>query len=353
MDPGSLIPSPDVLPAPWGLFEVLLVLTFFLHILAVNLLLGGGVIALCNHLRRRGSETAELVGREVSGRLPLVMALAINLGVAPFLFMQVIYGQFLYVSAVLTAVLWLSLFLLLIAAYYGFYLYRDRYQALGGMRPWPLGLAVGLVLLVGFIFSNTLVVMIDPSFWSHYFARPGGTLVHWGESSLVPRYLHFLAASVALGGLGLALWGRRRRLERLVSQGLSWYGAASIANFFIGGWYLGSLPRSVLGAAAGDDRLLLGLFMLSVILGLASIVFSFAGRLWPTLVTCLPAVLIMVIFRLAVRHAYLAPYLEPGRLPVRTQLAPVLLFMAALLAGLAVVAWLLKAAWSAKKEVGA
>ncbi len=350
MDPGSLIPSPDVLPAPWGLFEVLLVLTFFLHILAVNLLVGGGLIALCNHLRRRGGEEAVVLGREVSGRLPLVMALAINLGVAPFLFMQVIYGQFVYVSAVLTAVLWLSVFMLLIAAYYGLYIYRDRYQALAEFRPWPLGLSVALVLLVGLIFTNTLLVMIDPGFWSRYFARPGGLLVHWGEPSLVPRYLHFLAASLALGGLGLALWGRWRRLEGLVGQGLTWYGAASIANFFIGGWYLGALPKAVLGAAVGDSRLLLGLFMLSVILGLASIVFSFAGRLRPTLVTCLPAVFIMVVFRFAVRHAYLAPYLDPAVLPVRTQVTPVLLFGAAFLGGLAVVAWLLKAAWSARGE---
>ena len=42
MDPDQLIPTPDVLPAPWVLFNVLLVVTFTFHLLVVNLMLGGG-----------------------------------------------------------------------------------------------------------------------------------------------------------------------------------------------------------------------------------------------------------------------------------------------------------------------
>ena len=33
MDPALLIPSPDAIPAPWGWFQALLLLTFFCHIL--------------------------------------------------------------------------------------------------------------------------------------------------------------------------------------------------------------------------------------------------------------------------------------------------------------------------------
>lgn len=41
------IPDPDPipLPAPVGLLKFLLILTFILHILAMNLALGGGLIA--------------------------------------------------------------------------------------------------------------------------------------------------------------------------------------------------------------------------------------------------------------------------------------------------------------------
>ena len=47
MDP-NLIPTmdPNPLPAPYWVFKLLLLVTFFLHILAMNFMLGGAVLAL-------------------------------------------------------------------------------------------------------------------------------------------------------------------------------------------------------------------------------------------------------------------------------------------------------------------
>ena len=44
----NLIPAldPNPLPAPYWVFKLLLVVTFFLHILAMNFMLGGAVLAL-------------------------------------------------------------------------------------------------------------------------------------------------------------------------------------------------------------------------------------------------------------------------------------------------------------------
>jgi len=42
MDPSRLIPYPDILPAPWWLFYILLVATFTLHLIMANVMLGGG-----------------------------------------------------------------------------------------------------------------------------------------------------------------------------------------------------------------------------------------------------------------------------------------------------------------------
>ena len=51
MDPARLIPAPDPLPVPWGWFQVLLLLTFVLHLLFMNTMLGTGIIALVSHLK--------------------------------------------------------------------------------------------------------------------------------------------------------------------------------------------------------------------------------------------------------------------------------------------------------------
>ena len=60
MNPAALIPTPDVLPVPWGWFQVLLLLTLFLHILLMNVMLGTAVIALVN-LAISGTPTLSLI----------------------------------------------------------------------------------------------------------------------------------------------------------------------------------------------------------------------------------------------------------------------------------------------------
>ena len=63
MDPALLIPTPDAIPVSWGWFQLLLLLTFFLHILLMNVMFGSAFIALVSHLRRNGGSnpcTAEI-----------------------------------------------------------------------------------------------------------------------------------------------------------------------------------------------------------------------------------------------------------------------------------------------------
>ena len=195
MDPNQLIPTPDVLPAPWGLFSILLVSTFTIHLLAANILLGGGLVAFWYSLKKRSRGFDGSPDRQVSLKLPIAIAFTINFGVAPLLFLQVIYGNFIYVSSVLMAFYWLSLFVLIILAYYGVYLFNFKYDVLGSGKPWVMGLVIVLLLIVAFLFTNSLLLMIDPKSWIRYFEEPWGRMIHTAEPSLIPRYLHFVFAS--------------------------------------------------------------------------------------------------------------------------------------------------------------
>ena len=138
MDPALLIPSPDAIPAPWVWFQALLLLTFFCHILLMNVMLGTACIALAGHFGTGGERAAE--SHRLAGALPFTIAFAVNFGVAPLLFVQVLYGQFVYVSSILMASFWLAVIALLIAAYAAAYLYKYRYDRLGGARPLVIGL---------------------------------------------------------------------------------------------------------------------------------------------------------------------------------------------------------------------
>ena len=101
MDPSRLIPYPDILPAPWWLFYVLLVATFTLHLIMANVMLGGGIMALASEWLKRRKENGGLkVHKEIAPKLPMTVALTVNLGIPPLLFLQILYGNFIYVSTV-------------------------------------------------------------------------------------------------------------------------------------------------------------------------------------------------------------------------------------------------------------
>ena len=144
--------------------------------------------------------------------------------------------------------------------------------------PWGFFYPLLILIVVGFFFTNSLLLMIDPKVWPRYFQEPGGSLIHWAEPSLIPRYLHFLFASIAAGGLIMALMGRRQKkkghagAEDHIRQGLVLYGCVTLFQFLIGAWYLGGLPGRVLSQVFFDSSWAFPAFIISV-MGIAVIIY--------------------------------------------------------------------------------
>ena len=203
MDFASLIPIPDAIPVHWGWLKLFLLTTFFLHLLCMNTMVGIGIIALAKSLFNPAGATE--YNREISAKLPYTIAFTVNLGVAPLLFIQVLYGQFIYTSSLLMAVYWLSITAILIIAYYSAYLHHYTFDSAGPARSVFMAITVVNLLVIGFFFSNNMTMMLSPEKWVRYFSSPGGTLLNLSEPSLIPRYLHFVLSGVAVGGLFMAL----------------------------------------------------------------------------------------------------------------------------------------------------
>ncbi len=356
MDPASLIPEAAAIPMqPW-LLQVLLVLTFALHLLLMNIVVGGSVVALVEELRNRKQTAGTPVGRELSTKMTMTLALAVNMGVAPLLFLQVLYGQFLYTSSTLMAWFWLGLLGVLIVAYYGLYLYNFRYNHLGRRRPLLLGACAALLLCVAFLFSNNMTLMLKPESWLRYFDAPGGALLHLAEPTLLPRYLHMVVSALAVGGLFLAVAANFKRkrekmtpqdAERRVNLGLRWFTHATLLQLVVGTWFLLALPRPVMLLFMGKGAPHTALFAASLVLLVLSLYFGFRRNIRATVWTLVALVLVMTVMRALVRAAYLAPYFSMEDLAVAPQYGPFALFMISLLLGLAVIAWVLKLALAA------
>jgi hypothetical protein len=359
MDPG-MVPTidPNPLPAPFWVFKVLLVGTFFLHILAMNFMLGGAALALLARWRQKSNPYGSRIFLDVAKNVPSFMAATISLGIAPLLFVQVLYGQYFYTSSILMAWPWFLVIVLLIAAYYGFYFVSYRAQ----QRPRAAGrvmlFSTTLVLVIGFIYTNNITLGLVPSRWMHkYFSGASGWHLNLTEPTLFPRYLHFMTAAVAVGGLLLVLmawakWKQDREYARALFQfGGKAFLYATMAQILVGIGFLVSLPRDLRMLYMGDNTLATALFGFGVLGALLSIYLMSEAlrkeniRLAAIGVTGLTGlvVLTMCIMRDILRDAYLKPYFHPQEFAVKTQWSPMLLFLGLFVAG--AVLWVLMLKW--------
>ncbi|MGE5235045.1 MAG: c-type cytochrome [Acidobacteriota bacterium] len=207
------IPVPRDIPLPMPVspltLEVLIVFLFLLHILFVALMVGGSLLTLVFEVRGRRDRELDTLAREIGRTVTVNKSMAVVLGVGPLLVMNLLYTMYFYSANALTGAAWIMIvplvtvaFLLTYAHKYSWELLRDRkglHIAIGAA-------AAGLFLAVPFIFLTNINLMLFPERWP---------TVHGFFSALVlpnvlPRYLHFLTASLAITGLFLAGWFGRR-----------------------------------------------------------------------------------------------------------------------------------------------
>lgn len=348
MEPSVLIPTPDPIPVPWGWFKFFLLSTFMAHILFMNVMVGTGIIAFFSHLKKDSQKHLEPLERDISKKLTFIIAFTVNFGVAPLLFLQVLYGHFVYVSSMLMGVYWLSIFVLLIVAYYSAYYYKLRFDSIRTARAYLIGMAVLILLVIGFFFTNNMTLMLTPETWTRYFENPEGTLLNLSDPTLFPRFLHFMTASVAIGGLFIAItWSLKGRKgvpgsQENVDQGMKWFTLATAVQIVIGVWFLFSLPGDIRSLFLGGDQFHTSLLMVSVGLLALTLIFGVYRHVGSATASTLGLVLIMVIMRDSVRAAYLRPFFEVSQLPVLHQYSPMIFFLAALVAGIGIVAYVIR-----------
>jgi len=328
--PGTAITGPP------GLFEMLLVAAFAAHLLVVNAALGGTLLALFTP--GPGRATAVVLAK----RLPIAVAVAVNLAIPPLLFASVLYGHYLYTAAILSAVPWLALFMVVMIAYALLYVFQAR-----ALRPgsgWIAAGAAALLLVASLTLVNVSLLAVRPDLWPAVSAQTGGTALAVGDPTFLPRWLHFVVASLAVGGLSLALFskkaaGNEAEAAGRARLGLRWFIVATLAQIPVGLWFLLSLPRPIMERLFGGHPTTTLAFMLGLGLAAAALLSAFRGRAGRAAFFTAAAVGGMAVVREQVRQAYLAPHFSLDSLPVATQVGPIVMFLACLAAVAVAAIW--------------
>lgn len=282
------LPSVDPLPqpAPTGLLWALLLLTFVLHLVPMNLALGGSIVALVARWRGRDGRDphARTLASWFAVALPTIIAATVSFGVAPLLFVQTLLGRALFGSSILIAWPWLSVVALVIVAYYAAYLMAFR-AGDGASRTGLAAAIAGIFVVVAFIYVNNMSLMLRVAEFESLTANGTGG---WRSTPTIARWwrlLHILVGAVAVAGAGAALlgWLRRHRDPAFgmwaMRYGSGWTALATFANLFFGSWWLMSLPRDVLMRFVGHDAAATTVLMLGIACALVALMaFAAAAR---------------------------------------------------------------------------
>jgi hypothetical protein len=209
--------DPIPLPAPIWLLKLLHIVTQALHFVAVEMLLGGLLLAVLLSLFH-SSTLATVTARALARRLTVVMTFVINLAVPPLLFSQVLYGRALYTSSVLIGLYWISIIGLLMLVYWLLYCFTARLEA--GKSAWWVGLSAWV--LAGWIarlLATNMTLMLRPEAWRNmYSASAMGAYLPTGDPTLTPRWLLMLAGGLFIGGLWLVYLAGRKTFTPEQSQ---------------------------------------------------------------------------------------------------------------------------------------
>ena len=233
-------------PWPTAMYLTLLVITATIYLVFMNYVLAGSIVLMVGYVApgvRRRVETSSggptrsglgLILKVVRDWLPAILGLAITTGIAPLLFLQILYKRQFYTANLLLFNHFMLLLLALMAAYTLLYLIKSH--ALAGKRAALRGpvtiLAFACFAYMAWVWTENHVLSLHEELWGYQYGS-GNYLFRNAE--IWPRLGYWITASFTTLAIVVAwqlYWGRRlhdpinvdlasRRLRSLAILGLT------------------------------------------------------------------------------------------------------------------------------------
>lgn len=249
-------PFPLGLPGPTAFYLSLYVLTLAAHVVFLSYVLAGTGWLLVERVVLRGKPGTP-VGELASSWLTFALSAAITAGIAPLLFLQILYKERFYTAQLLLSHRFMAILPALIV---GFYLLYAQKTELVRARPLLRAAAVALSLaafaFVALSWSEAYLLARDRHAWRGLYAS--GKLFYASRESL-PRVMVWTLGAVPTFAamVGLQLEARTKHepgaakafgaLSRVALLGAT--GSLVAAGLY--GQSLGSAPRTVVMSPAG------------------------------------------------------------------------------------------------------
>ena len=195
----------EPVPAPFWFVQFFKVVGFVLHMIPMGIWFAGlPVVILC---ALWNCERSRFYARRMSKQLPVMMALGINFGIVPLLFLQTTYYQAFYTATILTAWYWIAVIPILIVGYYS--LYIAAYSGERRKRMILFSFLASICLIgIGILNTNGLTLMVRSDLWGELVSKTGyyGAVLGTANNFHDPALWLRLATMFGLGLITAGVW---------------------------------------------------------------------------------------------------------------------------------------------------
>jgi len=337
------------IPGPVWLFTILQWLTFTLHLVAMNILFGG----LLLYLLSRTSPVRQDMGDTLVTLFPTVMAATITLGVAPLLFVQVLYGYFFYSATIISAWNWYGILPVVIVTYYLLYLAAMRKSLSTRNRLLVLAVAAAGMIYISYTFTMISDLAVKPNLWpALYASSPDGFAIDPSFVQTIFRWAHTIIGAVAVAGIVIMLFAVYHKAfignRKLLSYGARIFLIALLKGAIFGLIYLFTLDSVVFYGFLHSPGLHVLLTAIVLNIAAAYVVYRAAQSEQPKSLVVTAAVLVgggvflMVMVRHYLRLVFLDGIFQLSQLDTMSQWGPFAMFAVTFVLGLIVLFWMIR-----------
>lgn len=197
------------LPLPEWLLVSLLVISFLLHIIFINLMVGGSIITLWAQIKGLKDKEYDIFAHEIAKTITVNKSIAVVLGVAPLLSINTLYTIYFYSANALTGFAWIMIIPLVTIAFLLTYLHKYTWNSLEKNKTIHIaimGLAVAIFLFIPLIFLTNVNLMMFPEKWGNVKGFISALML----PNVFPRYFEFLGACIAITGIFIVWYNSRK-----------------------------------------------------------------------------------------------------------------------------------------------
>lgn len=232
---------PLPLPAPVPVLVATLLVFFLMHIVFINMMVGGAFLTLWYQLKGLKDRKWDELAHDVAASITVNKSIAVVLGVGPLLAINTLYTTYFYSANALTGAFWISMIPLVAGAFLLTYLHKYLWHRM------PIALHIGIIALVCVIFAfipliflTNITLMLAPERWTEVRG-------FWDAANMPnvwARYAHFMLSCPAMIGLML-VWSYRRKPQAeidalkitrsdLIRIGYRWAFWPTVGQFIVG-----------------------------------------------------------------------------------------------------------------------